>query len=281
MREIESSDQEPVVKQIGPYRVIRRKSRNNQTELIAKDEVQDRTVAIRLVTHNPDVKAHDRKRFRAKIKAAIKLEHPAILAHYDVVEYGASDCLVMESFTGKTLIDVLRETPLGEAKVVHIVRQLVSAIEKGHQQGFVHANLHTENILLSSEGQVKILNYGIPQHCGSRVKTPRTGQEIRHWSPEQARTEGFDHRTDFFSLGSLIYEMMTRTAPFCGVDLKETKEHIEHRHLTSLSQAIPGIHAKFSVLVDWLLQKDMERRPETAQSLIFPLLEIAEDVTMD
>ncbi|MBP3400550.1 MAG: Stk1 family PASTA domain-containing Ser/Thr kinase [Selenomonadales bacterium] len=192
----------------------------------AYDEILDRSVAVKMlrddvVVHNDDFRDFI-ARFRMEAQSVAKLSHPNIVTMYDVGHDGDIDYIVMEYVDGETLkrkID--RDGALSEKEALRIAREIAEALEHAHENRLVHCDIKPHNILITNTGRVKVTDFGIAQAATSTAKHTNVGfimGSAPYLSPEQARGQMADARSDLYSLGIVLYEMLTGHAPFSGQD---------------------------------------------------------------
>jgi eukaryotic-like serine/threonine-protein kinase len=257
--------------QIGPYRILERLGAGGMGEVfLAYDERLDRKVAIKRIRPEGDVPAERRERFRREARIAARLSHPSIVHIYDVIGEGDTDFIVMEYVEGDNLRRFLRSGPLEMDRAVSIGLDVARGLAEAHRQGIVHRDLKTENILVTPSGSAKITDFGIAKRIlrdGTEESLTRGGFVVgtyRAMSPEQARGEEVDHRSDLFSLGVLFYEMLAGASPFEGDNELATLNRIVQHRQRPLREIRPEVPGELSLLVDQLLQKDPLLRPRSA-----------------
>ena len=257
--------------QIGPYRILERLGVGGMGEVfLAYDERLDRKVAIKRIRPEGGVPAERRERFRREARIAARLSHPSIVHIYDVIAEGDTDFIVMEYVEGDNLRRLLRSGPLEVDQAVSIGLDVARGLDEAHRQGIVHRDLKTENILVTPSGFAKITDFGIAKRIlrdGTEESLTQGGFVVgtyRAMSPEQARGEEVDHRSDLFSLGVLLYEMLTGGSPFEGENELATLNRVVHSQQRPVREVRPEVPENLSVLVDHLLQKDPLLRPRSA-----------------
>jgi serine/threonine-protein kinase len=232
---------------------------------LAWDERLGRRVAVKRILRDTP-RPQDRERLLREARAAARLSHPAVVQVYDLVEDPAGDAIVMEYVEGRTLRALLTEglPPVGAA--VRMAREIVEGLAAAHAAGLVHRDLKAENVVVTREGHAKILDFGI-------AKVPDgeglTGQGVvlgtaHAMSPEQARGGEVDARSDLFSLGILLYELLTGASPFRGSNSLDELQRVISHSPTPVSRLRPEIPPALSRLVDRLLSKRREDRPRNA-----------------
>jgi len=274
--------QESSLGRIGPYQILERIGVGGMGEVfLAYDSRLDRRVAIKRIRPGSEVTPASRERFRREARLAARLSHSAIVQVYDILEEEGNEYIVMEYVEGTTLRDQVRQGPMDVRAALELARELAAGLDTAHRQGIIHRDLKTENVLVSTSGGPKILDFGIAKRLlDSEEEVSLTADHsvlgtCRAMSPEQARGEPLDLSTDLFALGVLLYEVLTGTSPF------ETESH-----LSTLSRVIlyrqapvrklnPAVPWQLSQLIDRLLEKTAARRPVSAAEVRRELEEIA------
>lgn len=268
---------------IGPYRIEARLGEGGMGEVYrAFDERLERRVAIKLLKRLQADSSKARERLRREAKAIARLNHPAIVQVYDILEDERGDWVVMELVEGENLRQLLDRSPLEWRQAVKVGRDLCAGLSAAHIQGIVHRDLKSENVMLTPEGRIKILDFGLAKRIvftGSDESTISDEGEIlgtvRSMSPEQAKGEALDHRSDLFSLGSLLYETLTGHSPFEGTSMVHTLARICTDRQAPLHEVRPDVPPELSEVVDQLLEKDPAERPESAFEVALALERIA------
>jgi serine/threonine protein kinase/tetratricopeptide (TPR) repeat protein len=205
---------------IGPYQIVRAIGRGGMGEVfLARDNRLNRWVAIKRIRPDSDIPAL-RQRLLQEAYAVGGLRHPAIVLVYDLLHEG-DDCIVMEYVEGQTLAEVLRKGPLEPALAVQLAKSVASGLAAAHEAGFLHRDLKTENVMVTPTWEVKILDFGLAKPIGITDGLTATGRVVgtrRSMSPEQLRDGELDERSDLYSLGVLLYEMLTGCSPIQGIE---------------------------------------------------------------
>lgn len=236
----------------------------------ARCTLLNRIVAIKVL--RPEY-SHDENfvmRFRREAQAAASLSHPNIVNIYDVGQEDGIYFIVMEYVEGKTLKELIREeAPLPPSKVIEIAKQICDALECAHKNKIVHRDIKPHNIIITSEGMVKVTDFGIARAATGSTITNTGGLigSAHYLSPEQARGGFVDERSDIYSLGVLLYEALTGRVPFDGdspvaVALKHIQEEPK-----PISQMIPGFPPALEQIVMKCISKSPDERFQKASEL--------------
>jgi len=256
---------------IGPYTLETRLGAGGMGEVYqAYDKRLDRWVAIKLIRPEHVENAMARERFRREARAAARLSHPSIVQIYDVVESDESDAIVLELVEGEPLSRRIARGPLPVEEAVRFGRQIAEGLAAAHARGLVHRDLKPENVMVTLDGQAKILDFGLAKQLegeASLTEDQRVVGTFRSMSPEQARGLPVDHRSDLFSLGILLYEMLSGRSPFDGGSTLETLTRICSHRQAPLREVDAAIPEPVSGLVDRLLEKDPMLRPADAREV--------------
>ena len=272
---------------IGPYRIIERLGAGGMGEVyLAHDTRLSRLVALKLL---PVYFASDParlRRFQSEARAASALNHPNILTIYEVGESDGVYFIATEFIDGKTIGELMREQQLSLAEILDCVDQVASALAVAHAAGIVHRDIKPENIMLRQDGLLKILDFGIAKlletpddslHATGAQTQTETGLvlgTVNYMSPEQARGLSVDERTDIWSLGVVLYEMLAGRLPFNGATRMDTMVAILDREPVRLSD-VAGVHIGSAPLlqsiVDKCLCKEIAGRYRTVSELLADL----------
>lgn len=212
-----------MISQLGRYEVLSELGQGAMGVVYkAKDPLIDRIVAIKTINLGMalEEKEEYEGRFYQEAKAAGRLNHPNIVTIYDVGKSADIAYIAMEFLQGRELRDVLRENDglLPVDQVLDMVAQVASGLAYAHEHGIVHRDIKPSNIMLIRDGHIKITDFGIARMASSAVRT-QTGMVLgspKYMSPEQVLGKVIDQRSDIFSLGVMLYEMLTGEAPFVG-----------------------------------------------------------------
>ena len=235
---------------------------------LARDTKLKRSVAIKSMPYKFKPNSTARTRFRREAELLASLNHPNIAVIYDIVEQdGDSGYLVLEYIEGQTLSQRISREPLELEEALSIGQQVAEAISAAHKKGIVHRDLKPSNIKITPEGRIKVLDFGLAKPYVSEdkaddVTATDVGRVVgtpAYMSPEQARGKDTDHRTDIWSFGCILYQMLTGQLPFEGETATDTLARIIERQpdWEALPQQIP---AGIRTLLQRCLEKDPDKR---------------------
>lgn len=259
---------------VGPFRLENLLGRGGMGEVYsAWDDRLARRVALKRL-HNRGDSTERRQRFWIEARALASLNHPAIVQIHDILELGEDLWLVMELVNGTTLAEMVEARPLEPRLAVEIGRQIAFGVQVAHDEGVLHRDLKTENVMVLASGQVKILDFGL-----ARIKATTTSENgdltgsyqllgtPRAIAPEIALHSDVDFRADLFSFGVLLYEILSGVSPFVDRTLVRTLWRVCHERQKSLSEIRPGLPALLSNLVDRMLEKNPQARPQSMREV--------------
>ena len=259
-------------KKIGRYRILGELGRGAMGVVYrASDPALDRIVALKTILLSDDVdnRKEYEKRFALEARAAGKLNHPNIVTTFDFGEEGDLAYLAMELLEGTDLRTRLKKGALPSAEAVEIAVQVADGLAFAHERGVVHRDIKPGNIMILARGQVKIMDFGIARMRQADFKTS-TGMVLgtpKYMSPEQIAGEPVDHRSDIFSLGIVLYEMLTGTRLFAGEDVPQITHNVTNVEHEPPSHVNPELPAMVDFIVARALKKDPEVRYQDAYDL--------------
>ena len=237
----------------------------------AKDKLLNRFIAVKILRPEFTKDAAFVENFKMESQAAAGLTHPNVVGVYDVGREGNINYIVMELIEGRTLNDIIRdEAPMDYRKVIDITKQVAAALKVAHKNKIIHRDVKPHNIMVTNEGVVKLADFGIAKAVNDA--TLSTGSKIigsvHYFSPEQARGNYVDERSDIYSLGIVMYEMLTGQVPFDGdnpvtVALKHINEEVRPP-----SELVPGIPPALERAVLKATNKYQTNRYSSAEELI-------------
>jgi serine/threonine-protein kinase len=249
--------------QFGRYRILKELGRGAMGIVyLAEDSVLARTVALKMVALTGSGSERDvaEGRFKQEARAAGGLSHPSIITIYDVGREGDVAFIAMELVEGRELREVIREGALTPSQAVEVAALVAEALAYAHERGVIHRDIKPGNIMVLADGRVKIMDFGIARLKEPTVKT-QTGVLLgspQYMSPEQISGQALDGRADVFSLGVVLYEMITGVKPFDAADLTQVLFWVVNLPAKPPSERKPGLPA----VVDYILARALKKRPE-------------------
>ena len=272
---------------LGQYEILSPVGAGSMGEVYrARDTLLDREVAIKIL---PDLVSSSRDRllrFEQEAKAAAALNHPNILAVYQMGNYEGTPYLVSELLEGKTLSETIRRGPLPLRKALDYGIQIAEGLAAAHEKGIVHRDLKPDNLFVTKEGRVKILDFGLAkvlEKQGSSISQAPTLTlpgvaigTVGYMSPEQVRGLASDHRTDIFAFGAILYEMVMGKRSFQKPTEADTITAILNEEPPSMSQISPDTPPGVERVVRRCLEKNAEQRFQSASDLAFALEALSE-----
>ncbi len=283
---------EPTPEVIAHYRVVKPLGAGGMGEVfLAEDRRLGRKVALKLLPVAWAQDAKRRHRFLTEARAASALNHPNVCIIHEVGETAdGRPYLTMEFLEGATLDRRARVKPFSIADIVDVAMQIADALDAAASRGVVHRDLKPANISINDRGLVKVLDFGLaklltdPASEDSEATTAhgtQAGQILgtpNYMSPEQARGRDVDHRSDLFSLGIVLYELLTGRLPFAGTSFGETLQRIINDQPEAIARFNYDVPAEFERIVRKLLEKDAGRRFQTPADLLVDLRNLRRDL---
>lgn len=254
----------------------------------ARDERLGRDVALKLIRPSSSGNADHLRRFELEARAAAALNHPNIVAIYDVGFDDGSPYIVCELLHGKTLRTRLSEGALPPSQAVDYSLQIVQGLIAAHDHRIIHRDLKPENLFVTTDGRVKILDFGVAKLQSTPQESDRTVEDlttvtksgavigtVAYMSPEQLRSKAVDHRSDLFSVGAILYEMVAARRAFRGETEVDTITAVLREDAPEIGLEQAQIPLPFRQIVRHCLEKQPEKRFQSARDLGFALETLA------
>jgi Tol biopolymer transport system component len=255
----------------------------------ARDSRLDRIVAIKVLPTSYSADADRLQRFVQEARAAAALNHPNILSIFDIGEERGAPYIVSELLEGQTMRERIRNGPLSSRKAIDYALQVARGLAAAHEKGIVHRDLKPENLFLTNDERVKILDFGLakltrPENdAGAEAPTVQVNTEpgqimgtVGYMSPEQVRGKPADHRSDIFSFGSILYEMLSGQRAFQGETPADTMSAILKEEPAELSETARNVPLALERMVRHCLEKNPAQRFQSTGDLAFNLEALTE-----
>jgi serine/threonine-protein kinase len=258
---------------------------------LAEDIRLGREVALKFLPASYQYDPDRRTKFLAEARATSALRSPHIAAIYDIGEHEEVIFIVMEYVEGETLSAKLQRGPLALREGIEIAAQIADALSEAHDIGIIHCDIKSSNLIINDRGFVKILDFGIARVAdvspdSGDDRTKKLGQQtaygavlgtVAYMSPEQAIGRGIDHRSDIFSLGVVMYEMLTARLPFEGETAVEVIDKIIHGEPVAVARLNYSVPPELERIVRKCLEKDRDRRYQSTRELLTDLNNLRRD----
>jgi len=274
---------------LGPYEVTAPLGSGGMGEVYrARDTRLGREVAVKVLPAGLTADAERLRRFEQEARAASVLNHPNIIAIHDVGTHDGSPYVVTELLEGETLRERINGVALPPRKAVEYAGQVARGLAAAHDRGIVHRDLKPENLFVTRDGRVKILDFGLAKLKGIEAMTDRETRSaadlgdsgtgagtvlgtVGYMSPEQVRAQPVDHRSDIFSFGAVLYEMLSGRRAFRGASAVETMNAILKEDPPDLSDTNRNLPPALERIVGHCLEKNPEERFQSARDIAFDL----------
>jgi len=259
---------------IGHYRIIDKIGAGGMGEVyLAEDTELNRKVALKFLPLHLCQDADCRARFKREAQAAAKLNHPNIVTIHEVSEFNGRPFFAMEHIEGLSLREVIKQGKLSVTGAITLTVQLCDGLQEAHAAGIIHRDIKPSNIIVDRKGQAKLLDFGLAAIKGSD-KLTRTGSTpgtVGYMSPEQARGEEVDARSDLFSLGVVLYEIIAGRAPFKAESVEATRIKTIEAIPEPLARYKSNVPDRLQEIVSKALAKNKEQRYQHSDDLAIDL----------
>jgi len=292
---VTSIQSRPPGTRFGHYELIRQIGTGGTGEVyLAKDKKLDRLVGIKILNEDFSREGTNLERFVREAKAASALNHPNILVIHEVGESEDTHYIVSEFIEGKTLRELAR-SQMSLKEIVGISIQIANALAAAHEAHLVHRDIKPENVMVRPDGYVKVLDFGLAKLVAQGDKTltgldATTGNQtakgiilgtVNYMSPEQAKGEPVDQRTDIFSFGVVLYEMLAGRLPFGGKSLSETFANLINAEPRSLSDSVSNVPDELTRIIAKSLRKDKDERYQSMKDVLRDLEDLKLNLTLE
>jgi len=259
---------------IGRYRIEKQIGAGGMGEVyLAEDTELNRQVALKFLPLHLCKDEDCRARFKREAQAAAKLDHPNIVAVHEVSEYQGRPFFSMQLVEGQSLREVIKGKDLPVERIVEMATQICEGLQAAHEKGITHRDIKPANMLVDDRGRVRIVDFGLASVVGSDqlTKTGSTLGTVGYMSPEQVQGKEVDHRSDLFSLGVILYEMLTGRAPFKSETEAATLNSVINDNPEPLSRFKSSVPDALQNIVSKLLEKNPSYRYQSAAGVISDL----------
>jgi len=261
-------------KTISHYKILEKLGEGGMGVVYKAEDIRlERLVALKFLPPHVSEDSDEKARFIHEAKSASALNHPNVTTIYGIEESPEGLFIAMECVDGKTLRQVVKEGPLSLKKVLDIAVQICEGMAAAHEKGVIHRDIKAENIMVTTRGQVKIMDFGLAKLKGASklTQTGTTLGTVGYMSPEQASGEEVDQRSDVFSFGVVLYEMLTGRLPFQGDNQAAIVNAIINEEPQPVARFNSEASAKLDDMVSKALAKDREERYQHIDDLLADL----------
>ena len=284
---------------VGHYQILASIGKGGMGEVyLARDKTLDRKVALKLLLSEFTGHKDRLRRFILEAKAASSLNHPNIITIHEIGQVDQAHFIATEFIDGETLRQHIAKTRMKLPEILEVAIQTGGALQAAHTAGIVHRDIKPENIMLRPDGYVKVLDFGLAKlteqaqqstSADSQVDTMVKADTkpgtvlgtVNYMSPEQARGQSLDQRTDVFSFGVVLYEMAAGRMPFAAATSLDTLVAILEKEPPLLDQFAPGVPAEYQRIISKALRKDREERYQTVKDLLIDLKTLKDEFSFE
>jgi serine/threonine protein kinase/Tfp pilus assembly protein PilF len=280
---------------ISHYSILRKLGAGGMGEVyLAQDTTLSRKVAIKFLSENSVAGEQAKKRLLREAKASAALDHHHICAVHEVGEEAGYNFIVMQYVEGETLASRIQRNPLEVRAALDIAVQIADALAEAHSHGIIHRDVKPQNVMLTASGQVKVLDFGLARVVREGSLIDSIGETeslltapgsvigtVPYMSPEQVRGEALDARSDIFSFGSVLYEMLSGRQPFQGESVGATMSSILTKEPAPLARYASDVPDELQRVVRKALSKDKEGRYQGIKDLLIDLRELKQELEFE
>lgn len=295
MAETQSETESMEGRTISHYSILRKLGAGGMGEVyLAQDTTLSRMVAIKFLSQDSAAGEHSKKRLVREAKAAAALDHHHICAVYEVGEEAGYNFIVMQYVEGETLASRIQRQPIEFLEALEIAVQIADALTEAHSHGIIHRDVKPQNVMLTASGQVKVLDFGLSKvvregplidsisETESLLSLPGSViGTVPYMSPEQVRGEALDGRSDIFSFGAVLYEMLSGRNPFQAESVGGTMSSILTKEPAPLARYASDVPDELQRMVRKALSKDKEGRYQGIKDLLIDLRELKQELEFE
>jgi serine/threonine protein kinase/TolB-like protein/Flp pilus assembly protein TadD len=282
-------------RQLGHYQILSRLGAGGMGEVyLAQDKKLDRKVAIKLLPPESVADEKAKKRFIREAQVAAKLDHPNICAIHEVGEANHQIFIVMQYVEGETLSSRIQGNPLSLGEALDVAVQVAQALVEAHSLRIIHRDIKPANLMITAQGQVKVLDFGLAKMVQETLATDSLiGTEsllsqpgiiigtMPYMSPEQVRGEALEGRSDLFSFGVVLYEIVGRVQPFVAENVADMLSAILTYEPPPLARYARDVPPELERIVAKALRKERDERYQSAQDLLIDLKTLRDELTFE
>lgn len=285
-----SDDEAMIGSLIGSYKILSSLGKGGMGQVyLAEDTRLDRNVALKFLSHELVDDNWAKRQLIKEAQAVAQLDHPNICSVYEIEHEGDHHFIVMQYVEGETLHQLIRRKDVENVETLDVAQQLVGAIAEAHNHGIIHRDIKPGNIMITPAGQVKVLDFGLAKIIQRKQAADGHGDSISnlsqagllqgtvaYMSPEQLRGEKLDYRTDVFSIGTVLYELISGSNPHLRATQAETISSILSQRPVSLNRSSNRVPPQLDLVVQKCLEKNREERFQSASELLLKLQVISD-----
>lgn len=275
--------------QLGKYEITAKLGEGGMGEVYAADDSElGRKVAIKLLPSEFTSDEERRNRFRQEARVVSALNHPNIITIYEIGQDDNASFLVTEYVDGRTLRQIIKTESLTLPRILRIIEQTANALVAAHAADIVHRDIKPENIMVRRDSIVKVLDFGLAKPSEEIILSGDTSSNrtvpgtvmgsARYMSPEQARGHEVDGRTDIWSLGVVLYELLTGVVPFDGETAADTLAAVIYKDAEPIGNILPNAPAELQRIIRKALQKDKDERYQSVKDLALDVKDLLHDL---
>jgi len=270
----------PAGTEFSHYRIVSRIGSGGQADVYLAEHTKLKCkVALKFLGEQFLFDSEAKSRFANEAKLAAGINHPNVVTIHDVDEYQGRPFFSMQYVDGKTVAEIIKKKPVSVADAINITIKICDGLQAAHEKGLVHRDIKPSNIMVDEKQRIKILDFGIAkdQHSAVKTKTGETFGTPNYMSPEQIQGKKIDQRSDLFSLGVVLYEMISGKQAFSGNYIAAITYSIVNESPTPISSLVEGLPSGLEKIVNRLLEKNPEKRYQDAAQIRDDLKKLSSD----